>query len=85
MLEELETFVKVRKDEYEELKNKIDFMAGRTDTLKDTQEQQLYIISKLQDKLDKIKEILKYEYSDAVLGRFGRDLKYGLLEIIERE
>jgi len=37
------------------------------------------------DKEEKIREILKYEYSDAILGRFGRNLKYGLLQILNKE
>lgn len=37
------------------------------------------------DKEYKLREILKHEYSDAILGKFGTDLKYGLLQILNEE
>ena len=57
-------------------------MEIESNPLKDYIKDLLKQLQAYKTKEDRLREILKYEYSDAILGRFGRDLKYGLLQIL---
>jgi len=74
----MEEYVRLPKEEYEELKNNINLIAKKHDKL-------LLNNIELQDKLDKIKEYIECEVRDKATGElWSTDIEH-ILSIIESE